>query len=74
MAGASSLLLCAVMIVLITCTEAEDQCIHEINPKVGYVNDHQFETIITHSGESVMEKASSYSMLFFLVRFVHGYR
>ena len=44
MAGVSSLLLCAVLIVLIMCTEAEDfLCIHEGNPKVGYVYDHQFE-------------------------------
>ena len=50
MAGVSSLLLRAVLIVLITCTEAEDfQCIHERNPKVyvGYVYDQQFELYLT---------------------------
>ena len=64
MAGVSSLLLCAVFIVLITCTEAEDfQCIHERNPKVGYVYYHQFELYLTifTQRSTRMEKASKLS-------------
>ena len=40
----SSLLLCAVFMPMVLIEAKDFQCIHERNPKVGYVYVHQFES------------------------------